>query len=85
MALNIRILGPGCPNCEKVEEYTKTALDELSEENPKLEAIIQHVTDREEIMSHVLATPGLMIDGEVVCAGRIPTVNEVKGWLEDAL
>lgn len=85
MALKIEILGPGCPNCEQVEEHTKTALDELSEEKSELEATIEHLTDREEIMSHVLATPGLMIDGEVVCAGRIPTVEEVKGWLEDAL
>jgi small redox-active disulfide protein 2 len=85
MALNIKVLGPGCPNCEKVEEHTKTALAELGEEKPGLEATIQHVTDREEIMSHVLVTPGLMIDGEVVCAGRIPTVDEVKGWLEGAL
>jgi small redox-active disulfide protein 2 len=85
MALNIKVLGPGCPNCEKVEEHTKTALEELSEENPALEVTIQHVTDREEIMSHIFATPGLMINGEVVCAGRVPSVDEVRGWLRESL
>jgi small redox-active disulfide protein 2 len=85
MALYIEVLGPGCPNCERVEEHVVIALEELGEEEPSLEATIQHVTDWDEIRSHILATPGLMIDHEVVCAGRIPDVDEVKGWLREAL
>jgi hypothetical protein len=85
MAINVKVLGPGCPNCERVEEHVIIGLEELSEEDPSLEATIQHVTDREEIMKHILVTPGLMINDEVVCAGRIPTVDETKSWLRKAL
>jgi small redox-active disulfide protein 2 len=85
MALYIEVLGPGCPNCARVEEHVETALEELGGEEPALEATIQHVTDWDEIRSHILATPGLMINHEVVCAGRIPEVDEVKRWLREAL
>lgn len=30
----------------------------------------------------VLITPGIVIDGVKVCEGRIPTVEEVKKWIE---
>ncbi len=86
MTLEIKILGPGCPNCHRVEENAVEALEKLSEENPSLEATVQHVTEFDEIMAYdVLATPGLVVNEEVVCAGRIPKVNEVVEWLREAL
>ena len=86
MTLNIKILGPGCPNCHRVEENAVEALETLSQEKPDLEATIQHVTEFDEIMAYdILATPGLVVNEEVVCAGRIPKVNEVVGWLRETL
>ena len=47
---------------------------------------ITKVTDYLEIMTYdVLATPGLVINGEVVCSGRVPTDAELVGWLANAL
>jgi small redox-active disulfide protein 2 len=86
MALHIKILGPGCPNCHRVEENTVEALERLGEENPSLQAALQHVTDFDEIMEYpILATPGLVVNEELVCAGRIPSVDEVTNWLRAAL
>ena len=86
MALNVKVLGPGCANCQRVEQQAVTALEILSGEKLSLEATIQHVTDHKEIMQYpILGTPGLVVNEQVVCAGRIPTVDEVVGWLRRAL
>lgn len=86
MALNIKILGPGCPKCHRVEQYAVEALERLSEEEPELEATLQHVREFGKMMEYdILATPGLVVNEKVVCAGRIPGVDEVVTWLREAL
>ena len=49
-----------------------------------VEAEVLHVTDHREIMAHgVLSTPGLVIDGKVVSAGRIPSAGDIAVWLSE--
>jgi len=80
--VNIAILGPGCMNCKKVEQIAKEAVAELALE----EATFQHVTNWDEIMKYpILRTPGLVLNGKVVCSGRIPTKAEVVSWITTAL
>jgi small redox-active disulfide protein 2 len=79
--LTIKILGPGCLNCRKVEEVARHAALDLG-----LEAKFEKVTDYGAIMGYpILATPGLVINDEIVCNGRIPGDAEVAAWLEKAV
>ncbi len=86
MPLHIKVLGPGCEACDWVEQQAIAALEVLAEENPDLEATIQHITDSAEITQYpILFTPGLVVNEKLVCAGRIPKVEEVVAWLREAL
>jgi small redox-active disulfide protein 2 len=79
--ITIKVLGPGCMNCEKVEQNTRNAVTYMG-----LEAEISKVTDREVMQEYgLLATPGLVINEKLVCAGRIPEEGEVMTWLADAM
>jgi small redox-active disulfide protein 2 len=79
--LTIKILGSGCPNCKKVEAIARQAASGLG-----LEADFVKVTDYGKILEYpILSTPGLVINENVVCSGRIPTQAEVTTWLADAL
>jgi small redox-active disulfide protein 2 len=79
--LSIKVLGPGCANCVKVAQLAQQAVNSLS-----VEAQIEKVTEISEIIKYrILATPALVIDEKVVCAGRIPTPAEVTTWLTNAL
>jgi small redox-active disulfide protein 2 len=79
--LTIKVLGPGCDNCKKVETITRKALVMFG-----FEAQVIKVTDWAEIKKYpILGTPGLVINEKVVCAGRIPTESEVTTWLANAM
>jgi small redox-active disulfide protein 2 len=80
MMLEIKVLGPGCANCSKLEQITRKAVSEMG-----FEADISKITDYSEIMSFpIVSTPGLVINGDVVCSGRVPTQSEVTTWLVNA-
>ncbi len=79
--LSIKVLGPGCANCQKVEQIAKKVVALLS-----VEATFQKVTEMQEIMKYpILATPGLVVNEKLVCAGRIPSEAEVTTWITTAL
>jgi len=79
--LTIKVLGPGCDNCKKVEAVTRKAVSMLG-----IEAEVIKVTLWPEIKKYpILGTPGLVINEKVVCAGRIPTEAEVTTWLANAV
>lgn len=79
--LHIKVLGPGCPNCEKVEDVAQKAVANFG-----VEAQFEKITDTMEIMTYnVLATPGLVINEKLVSAGRIPNETEVMTWIANAL
>lgn len=72
--VSIKVLGPGCENCHKVEAVARAAAADLG-----VEADIVKITDRSEFARYnLLATPGLVIDEKLVAGGRIPTLDEVK-------
>lgn len=79
--LSIKVLGPGCDNCKKVEEIARRAVSQVG-----VPAEIEKVTTRPEIIKYrIFATPGLVINEKVVCAGRIPEEAEVTGWIRSEL
>lgn len=79
--LTIKILGPGCANCKKLEALSRQAVS-----NTGIEAEIIKVTEHPAIMDyHILATPGLVINEKVACAGRVPSDGEILTFLADAL
>jgi small redox-active disulfide protein 2 len=75
--MRIQIAGPGCPNCQNTERNVVNACAELD-----LAADISHVTNIAEILDlGVMRTPAVVIDGEIVISGRVPTVGELKSTL----
>jgi small redox-active disulfide protein 2 len=78
--MNVKVLGPGCQRCKKLYEETAKVIQQLG-----LTADLAKVEAMDEILKYrILATPGLVIDGEVKSAGRIPTQAEITTWLTTA-
>ena len=79
--MHIKVLGPGCPRCRKVEETVSEVIKELG-----VEASVEKVKDMKAIMEYpIVTTPGLVINEELVCFGRIPSKAEITTWITAAL
>ena len=75
--MDIKILGSGCANCVNLEKATRKAVAELG-----IDATFEKVTDYADIASYgIMRTPGLVVDEQVLLAGRVPTAAQVKELL----
>jgi small redox-active disulfide protein 2 len=73
----IKILGPGCPKCEKLAQLTQKAAYELG-----LECHIEKVKDMGAITGYgVMITPALVVDEEVKAVGKVPSLDEIKSLI----
>jgi len=79
MKMEIKILGGGCPKCERLEAVTRKVVEELG-----IDATFTKVKSMAEIMSYdVMTTPALVVDEKVLSSGRVPEFAEIRSWLED--
>ncbi len=75
--MDIKILGSGCPKCKRLEQLTRDVAAELG-----LAVNIEHVVEMARIMEYpVLGTPALVVNGAVKVYGRMPSKEEIGGWL----
>jgi small redox-active disulfide protein 2 len=78
--LEIKVLGPGCAQCDRLE---KELIEAMAETN--ITAEVEHVRDVKAIGSYgVMGTPALIINGDVKCVGKVPPRNTIKKWLMEA-
>ena len=79
--LTVKVLGPGCANCERLGAAAVEALQMLG-----ANAAIEHVTDPAEFRRyHLMMTPGLVVNEKVVCAGRVPEATEMMSLIANVL
>ena len=77
MKVEIKVLGGGCANCDKLLENAKLAAEELG-----IEAEFVKVSDKVEIaMAGVMSTPAVVIDEQLMHSGSIPSQSMIREWL----
>jgi len=76
--MDVKVLGTGCPKCNELEKRVKSVAED---NNITLE--LEKVTDLNDILSYgIMMTPGLVVDGQVKSAGKLPSEEEILKWLQ---
>jgi len=75
--LNVKVLGPGCANCKRLEALVQKVVAERG-----LTAEVEKVTDYAQMMRwNLMQTPGLVVNDTLVVSWRVPNESEIAGWL----
>ena len=75
--MEIKILGPGCANCERTEKLVREVVVEGD-----VDAVVEKVTDIKQIAKYgVFTTPAVVVDGDVKCVGKVPDREELEMWI----
>jgi small redox-active disulfide protein 2 len=76
--MHIKIMGPGCHNCQKVAKLVQESAVAAG-----VDVQVEKVTDFQEMAkAGVFSTPAVVIDGTVKCVGKVPSKEEILGWLK---
>ncbi|MDD4776009.1 MAG: thioredoxin family protein [Syntrophomonas sp.] len=75
--MNIKVLGPGCSNCKKMEVNAKEAVKQLG-----IDATVEKSTDIQDIIKYgVMKTPALVVDDKLKSSGKVLAVEDIKKLL----
>ncbi len=79
--MDIKVIGAGCPDCDKLKASTEEALKQLG-----LNETIQRISSLKDIvLLGVMTAPSLMVDGKLLISGQAASTEEVKKQLEKLL
>lgn len=79
--LDIKVLGPGCTNCIRLEKLVREVLEET-----KLEATVEKLITFDDFARYgVMLTPALVVNGKVLSQGKVPTKHTLVRWLTEWL
>ena len=77
--LNIQVVGPGCANCNKLEQLCREVVAESG-----LEAQVEKISDYRKIVElGILLTPALILNGKMVSSGKLPSRNTLLQWFTE--
>ncbi|MBM3152437.1 MAG: thioredoxin family protein [Chloroflexi bacterium] len=87
MGLNIKVLGYRKPARYAVRHAATAAWNAVKAGHPGVTAEITEVAAADEICKYtsILILPSLVINDKLVCAGRVPSREEIGAWIEEAL
>ena len=78
--LKVEVLGSGCSKCKFLEKRVREVVAEK-----EIDADVVKVTDLNKITDYgVMMTPAIVVNGVVKCYGRIPSKEEIEGWIGGA-
>ncbi len=73
---DIKVLGTGCANCKATVKIVEEVANEKG-----VPISLEKVEDIQDIMTYnIMSTPGVVIDGQVVHSGGVPTRDAVESW-----
>lgn len=73
----IKVLGPGCLKCKEAESIVNAAVKDSNSD-----AAVEKITDFKEMMAlGIMSTPAVIVDGKIMCTGRVPSKAEVIKWI----
>ena len=79
--MDVKLIGSGCPDCDKLKASTEAALKELG-----IIAEIQRIPALKDIvLLGVMTAPSLLVDGKLLISGQAASKEEVKKQLEKLL
>lgn len=74
--MDIKVLGTGCSNCKN----TITLIEQIAREKGAVLTLTKVEALRDIMGYGVMSTPGVVIDGQVVHAGGVPSRDKIEKW-----
>ncbi len=77
--IEIKVLGAGCPTCDKLEQNLMGVIEELG-----IQAGLEHIRDVKKISQYrVMGVPAIVINDKVKIEGSVPSKAQLKAIIRE--